>query len=258
MKVHPLKPDWIFSGGESGNFNSFLDISYDGGQTWNTYAQEDNNAVNCLEFSPSNPSLMLIGKEGKIDRSLDSGQTWTTVFTPPHLMYIHAISFPFAGTNEVFAAGAYNNVGFAKDTAHLFYSENGGRTWRNLTKHYIPGCDGIMEMDIHDSILYFVTQSKGVYTMDVKDLPVSRKIPSSDIEMFEIIPQNGGFLVQTKGSDQLAIEVINGQGQTMVSGTQISSNTHFTTTSWKQGWYLVLVRNQTGASRSKKVMVIDQ
>jgi len=254
MKIHPLKPDWIFSGGEAGNFHSYLDISYDAGQNWNQYAYEDNNAVNCLEFSPADPAIMLIGKEGKIDRSIDSGKTWTTVFKPPHTMYIHAIDYPFSYSNDVYAAGAYNNVSFAKDTVHLFRSPDKGASWQKIYEEYIQGCGGIREIEIHDSTLYFLTEHKGVYKLALSDLPVGkRNMPKPHNYSIQIRPNSLQLLSNDISPQKVFIYSL--QGQLVFESTMYGEPLSISTSHWSTGCYLIAVRGKTHAYQEKVIVV---
>lgn len=249
LRVNPLNKNQVISGGEAGNFHSYLDISFNAGSSWTQYAYEDNNAVNCLEFHPTNPAIMYIGKEGKIDHSIDSGKTWQTTYVPPVGMYIYAISQP--NSQAVYATGSYNNVSFAKDTLHLFKSTDDGKTWKKFHQEYIPNCGGGAEMTIHDSIVYILTWDKGVYTINLRDLPTNIQSPNKADEF--AIRHQGDFLTiaHTKDHDFMAtIFAMSGQ---MVY-TTTSGNNPIATYSWPNGVYVVNVQSAT-SRMTQKVLI---
>lgn len=246
LKVNPLRKDQVMSGGEAGNFHSYLDISINAGNTWSQHAVEDNNAVNCLEFHPTNPAIMYIGKEGKIDRSIDSGKTWQTTYIPPELMYIYAISQP--SSEAVYATGAYNNVGFAKDTLHIFRSSNDGKTWNKYHEEYIPNCGGGAEMAIYDSIAYVLTWNKGVFTIDLRNLPTS--IHSTKKSKKFIINHRRELLTISSADDAIFTTGIYTTSGRLIFKETAPKNL-INTATWATGVYIVNVQSRKGRMTSK-------
>ena len=71
--VDPYRADWIWS------VNVNVELSKDGGKTWNTTAIEDYGVHvdhHSIEFDPVDPKHILLGNDGGLYESYDEGKTW--------------------------------------------------------------------------------------------------------------------------------------------------------------------------------------
>ena len=252
MRAHPFVPDLVISGGEAGNFHSYLDISYNAGTSWTQHDVEANDAVNCIAFHPSDAAIMFTGKEGKINRSLDSGKTWSTVFKPPHGMYIRAIDYPFAYSDHVYAVGAYNSVNFAKDSVHLFRSTDKGGHWEKVFQYYLTKCGGVAEMHIFDSTLYFMTFSKGVYSVGLNTLPVGIQEPQATLD-YQMQISQGEVIISSPSQPITSLRVFDLQGRQLYLGAN-ASQFQVKTGHWKKGLYIVRIESEQ-ALYSEKFLI---
>ena len=79
---HPAQPSIIFNSGEGYIFEGHINISYDGGQTWNDHGASlgfpGDNCVHRPAFNPTNPDRWIVGGEGVVYTSNDNGYTWST------------------------------------------------------------------------------------------------------------------------------------------------------------------------------------
>ncbi|MFP3941055.1 MAG: WD40/YVTN/BNR-like repeat-containing protein [Thermoanaerobaculia bacterium] len=88
VAVHPQEPSRVFAGGDQNR----LFVSGDGGDRWRLTGDElpaprfdlQENPVSVLEISPADPSVLFAhGSFQGIGRSVDGGETWRLVETPP-------------------------------------------------------------------------------------------------------------------------------------------------------------------------------
>ncbi len=176
LRYQPLNSAYIYTGGELSLFDSYLSYSHNSGTNWAISAVEPNNAVNGIAFHPTNADTILIGKEGKIARSIDKGITWSDVFTTPNYEYIYSIVYDESNSNTLYAAGAINGT---NDTVRIFRSLDGGSNWGEWVNETFPNSDKqVISMIMHNTILCILTRDHfgnltGVYKLD----PATASIP---------------------------------------------------------------------------------
>lgn len=169
LRYHPLNSAYIYSGGELSLFDSYLAYSLDSGTNWATSAVESNNAVNGIAFHPTSVDTILIGKEGKIIRSADKGQTWSDVYTTPHYEYIYSLVYDEGNSNTIYAAGAVNGT---NDTLRIFRSLDGGSNWGEWITEAFPNSDKqVISMLMYNMTLFLLTRDhsgnlQGVYKLN--------------------------------------------------------------------------------------------
>ena len=159
--------------------------SADGGQTWthggtglytpaNPASCEDSYCVSALAAAaPPNTSTVYAGwGDGTVQRSVDSGATWTTITptafeTPGSDQWITHIAVDPA--NSMHVVLTFSGFTFPQDTntvnqPHVLESTNGGTTWTNDTGTGLPGAPvNTAVFDSHHGTVIVGTDA-GVYS----------------------------------------------------------------------------------------------
>jgi photosystem II stability/assembly factor-like uncharacterized protein len=167
MKIDTNAPSHIWAGGELSFFQAYLLKSTDYGNTWeqieNEMNPEQNNASNCLFINPDNSDDLFLGMEGRIMRSLDGGDTWNSILTPPSYTYILAIALSKNNPDVLYATGSDN--GTLNGDLMYYVSNDFGTSWDTVysglgTDFYAN--DLLIINDNNHDKLFFAT-NKGVY-----------------------------------------------------------------------------------------------
>jgi hypothetical protein len=148
---------------------------------------ESNNAVNGIVFHPTNADTILIGKEGKIIRSVDGGVNWSDVYPTPNYEYIYAIVYDENNSNTLYAAGAVNGT---NDIIRIFRSIDGGTSWAEWVTQTFPNSDKqVISMVMYNTVLCLLTRDHngnltGVYKLD----PSTASVPEIANDQISIFP----------------------------------------------------------------------
>lgn len=121
---HPLNPDIIYQSGRTHAWIPYINLSYDGGQTWNMiypYPNNGDNALNRIAFHPETQDKWIVGGNGTVFKSIDNGQSWKMQKD----IYYVGWTFP-AYDNEdsdiLYMAGRGNDI-------KVMCSKDEGETW---------------------------------------------------------------------------------------------------------------------------------
>jgi photosystem II stability/assembly factor-like uncharacterized protein len=136
-----------------------VDVSYDGGQSWSTTQASTHNNGNppALALHPLDSDIILLGTWGSgILKSMDAGETWSTVNTGLANLHVNALTFD----------PRHPEVVYAGTDSGVFLSQNGGDSWtavhdglgRNLIVYSIA-------VDPTDSLQAFASTPDGVYRL---------------------------------------------------------------------------------------------
>lgn len=120
FRIHPLKPDWFYMGGE----NRGVFVSFDGGKTWDhpvsgSWAESIGHGFT-FAFHPTNPLRVYASGGVGVYRTDDGGKTWKS------------LGLPVSQTNWVAVDPAEPNRVYAAQTwkwGDLLRSTDGGDTW---------------------------------------------------------------------------------------------------------------------------------
>lgn len=133
---HPTRPSIIYNSGEGEIMDGHINISYDGGQTWNDHGNslgfDGDNCAHSLAFHPTNPDRWIAGGEGCVFLSDDNGQTWSFQDyskDETRLAYWYISAFDNEHPETVYLAGGLPSSGKNNSSIKLMCSTNGGQSW---------------------------------------------------------------------------------------------------------------------------------
>ena len=195
LAVAPSNPDIIYVGSGEGLRRPDLSVgdgiykSSDGGKSWKHLGLRDTQQIAAILVDPKDPNRVFVAAVGHpygpnaergIFRSLDGGENWEKVlsknddvggadlaFDPRNAQTVYGVLWasrraPWTTGNSYGAAGS-----------GLYKSEDGGKTWRELTKGLPSGSDlgriGIAIAPSDPKRMYAMVQSQnagGVYRSD--------------------------------------------------------------------------------------------
>jgi hypothetical protein len=228
LRYHPLNSTHLYSGGELSLFDSYLAYTVDSGTTWEISAVESNNAVNGIAFHPTHTDTILIGKEGKISRSDDSGLTWSDVYLTPNYEYIYAVVYDATNANTLYAAGAINGT---NDTVRIFRSPDSGSSWAEWVTEAFPGSDKqVISMVMYNDILCLLTRDHsgnltGVYKLDATTAAVPETGNTDQMSIFPNPFSSETTLQTVQPLTNATLTISNCFGQTVQQLHHISGQT---------------------------------
>jgi len=133
---HPARPSIIYNSGEDNIMEGHINISYDGGQTWNDHGNSlgfpGDNCVHQPTFHPTNPDRWLAGGEGCVFLSDDNGQTWSCQNywgDETRTAYWFFSTFDNEHPDTVYMAGCLGRNGQKNACIKLMCSTDGGHSW---------------------------------------------------------------------------------------------------------------------------------
>ena len=124
---HPLNPQIIYNSGEDDLLSPRLNVSYDGGQTWENRSPyfSGDNCVHRIAFHPTNPERWIVGGEGAVFTTTDSGHTWDTQDfwgDAQRSLYWFFTTYDNENSDIVYMAGNADNIA-------VMCSTDGGESW---------------------------------------------------------------------------------------------------------------------------------
>ena len=133
---HPARPTIIYNCGEGYIMEGHINISYDGGQTWNDHGNSlgfpGDNCAHQPTFHPTNPDRWLAGGEGCVFLSEDNGQTWNFQDywkDESRSAYWYFSAFDNEHPDTVYLAGNLGRKGQKNACIKLMCSTDGGHSW---------------------------------------------------------------------------------------------------------------------------------
>ncbi len=168
LAVAPSNPDIIYVGSGEGLQRPDLSTgdgiyrSSDAGRSWTHLGLRDGQQIGDIIVDPQDPNRLFVAvlghpyganEERGVYRSLDGGVTFQSVLFKDENTGAIALEFDPRNSQVVFASlwaarqGPWENGQWQGTTSGLFKSEDGGDTWRQLTKG-LPESPGRIGFDI--------------------------------------------------------------------------------------------------------------
>ena len=166
LQIDPVSPNIVWSGGESGYFQPYILKSIDYGIIWqeNWIDVGGDNSCYCIAINPQDSDVVYVGMEGRVIKTTDGGDNWTTIFIPDNYLYFFGIAINPNNPSLIYASGLENWSG--PQELVLFKSEDGGSSW-SLIIEGEPGQKGVRDLQLVNNnnidVLYFATVGSGVY-----------------------------------------------------------------------------------------------
>jgi hypothetical protein len=171
MGVHfiafdPLRPHVLWSGGESAILWPFLLRSDDAGEhwAWRSLDLGGDNAVYALAFDPADSTRLYIGTEGAVLGSIDGGETWIPLLSPPTYEYFVGLAVSSRDPARLYAAGIRNAL---DQRLTLYVSDDRGASWTTIPYGEPSVWFGVEQMAVGQGPaadqVYLGTRYDGVY-----------------------------------------------------------------------------------------------
>lgn len=118
IEIAPSNANILYAGGETGG----LWRTNNKGLTWTLKTKDiQHGAFGAIKVHPSNPDIVYAGTGGKIIKSNNGGDTWSTVYSENNLW-----------TNEIAISSSNPNIVIAATDQGLIRSVNGGSNWTKI------------------------------------------------------------------------------------------------------------------------------
>lgn len=150
----------VWAGGENGFFAPWYFKSDDYGVNWSVNLPEvgGDNRCHDIAIEPGNSNHAIIPMEGRIIKTVNGGDDWSTLFIND--FYLYGIEMHPLRHENLYVCGY--QLGYPLT---LFYSRDSGQTWNQITEntHAQNGArDILIVADSTEAELYFAT-FKGIY-----------------------------------------------------------------------------------------------
>ena len=125
---HPQHPEIIYNSGEDDALSPKINLSYDGGETWNVLSPNfpGDNCVHRIAFHPTQSVRWIVGGEGVVYTSSDNGYSWETQNywdDTQRFAYWYFTEYDNENSEIVYMAGTLG------DNIKVMCSTDGGNTW---------------------------------------------------------------------------------------------------------------------------------
>ncbi len=151
--------------------------SLDGGKSWENMGLKDSRQVGAINIDPRNSDIVLVAAEGSIwgpggDRGLyrteNGGKSWNKVINISENTGVNNIARDPSNPEILYATSeqrrrhVYTKIGGGPETK-VYKSEDGGKTWRKITKG-LPSGDmggtGIAISPVNPNVVYIIVEAE--------------------------------------------------------------------------------------------------
>lgn len=201
IDVAPSNSNVLYAGGETGGVWK----TEDKGLTWVLKTKNViHDAFGAIKIHPTDANVVYAGTSGKIIKSTNGGDTWTSVYIENGLW-----------TNEIAISASNPNIVIAATDSGVLRSTNGGSSWTklftnqtwtikkdvsNTSKFYLVRKNGSSQADFMTSIdsgATWIIQSAGWYQANSGEVisgAIIATCPSNSNKLYTYLCGNGGTL----------------------------------------------------------------
>ena len=174
---HPARPNVIYNSGEGMIYEGHINITYDGGQTWNDHGNSlgfpGDNCVHQVAFHPANPDRWIAGGEGCVFITDDNGQTWNCQNywgDETRTAYWYVTAFDDEHPDTVYMVGCLGRNGQKNACIKIMCSTDGGRSWHeSQVMESMREFDRVNDLQQYNDRLLIYAESD-VYTVSKAEL----------------------------------------------------------------------------------------
>lgn len=174
---HPARPNVIYNSGEGIICEGHINITYDGGQTWNDHGNSlgfpGDNCVHQVAFHPANPDRWIAGGEGCVFITDDNGQTWSCQNywgDETRTAYWYVTAFDDEHPDTVYMVGCLGQNGQKNACIKIMCSTDGGCSWyESQVMESMREFDRVNDLQQHHNRLLIYAESD-VYTVSKAEL----------------------------------------------------------------------------------------
>jgi hypothetical protein len=199
LAVHPTNPNIIYAGiviPVKGIARTYIAKTTDGGKTWSLHYVCDSLGLASIAISNKNPDVIYVGTYNGLLKSVDGGKTWKLldngILTERFIVWTVAID---PNNDSIIFAGGEDQRDPSHHVPRLFYSNNSGESWQEITP---PGIWNPLDIEFdpkNPRIIYVATEGRGVFCSKDggktwKRLGRLNGLLSEDVSEIEIDPTN--------------------------------------------------------------------
>ena len=223
----------IFYTGEQIFFQSFINASYDSGNTWQFVELIQTHCTHGIAFHPGDKDVMISYGEGRIAKSIDQGNTWS-VGSSVNVYAYHVIYDPL-DPNILYATG---DVIGEDENVKVLRSVDGGETWQTFD-FFIPESDGALAIHLYQGQLYVFTLTNGVYTVNPESLDTH---DARKVEDITIYPNPvGNVLAITSNDRMISVKIHDIAGKLIRTSAVNDTRAAVDVSELSQGFYICSV-----------------
>ncbi len=144
----------IYVSGHRGREPGGFFKSSDGGATWKESRELRNEAIHAMTQSKSNPSLLIVGTDNGIYRSMDSGDNWQKVSSPTMPKFADSVAIDPNDPNTIYLGTTYR----------AYKTTDGGANWRLIKDGMIDDSDVFaIDIDPRNPAHIIASACSGIY-----------------------------------------------------------------------------------------------
>ena len=169
IAINPNDTDEIWFGGQGSIENGYL-IKKIGDDIirWDDLV-ENPTVVKKILFDPTDADRILVGFEGALLGTQNSGNSWQTLIDSPENRFFFGLASPSQNSDLIYAGGWLKRFDDPQ-TLVVYVSEDGGDSWENI-KHDTEDFGGITSMKLVEGesqdVLYLGLYKGGVYKLTI-------------------------------------------------------------------------------------------
>jgi len=151
--IAPSNSNILYVGGRTGSYTALLYRSTNGGAGWTAIMNGFPSPPQAIAVDTQDPDIVFIACYGGLWRTANGGTSWTKCTLPVDTWGLKAVDINKNNPNQVFAGS----------TDGVFYSQDRGLTWSNISQGLtVPAVSGL-SFNPTNKTLYAGTEGGGLW-----------------------------------------------------------------------------------------------